>query len=661
MRSVPLGREPGDLELKDFDALTGRPLVVVGNGPSSAMPRYDALPADAVVFRVNWFFLESHYHFGRHVDAWFSAVPHAQLETMLADEVRSGRYTLDRLVTPVRVASHRDTDRAGNPFLGLGLTELDSWSVTARHPRLARHFMSRPGLPTTGLQALAFGLGVGFRDIYLAGIDLYESTSARYGYTVPEAVERSLAGKDLKPGYEDAHGLGTDLAFLRACLVEFPDAHLTNLGASETLGLYLPGPRTVNDRPSLATDPLPHLGEPKARAVVTLPAVPSADGAGSTLGAVEVREPHDGRLWAEVDGRRCAYVTVVSGDYHHGARALAGSLRRVTDVPLLALTTPDADSGALLTSGIHTIDVPAIVNPVVAGAAPTTARRVAERFAATYTKLHAFRLDFLDRVVFVDSDAVVRQNVDELFQGDDFAAVPDAGLRLPTGEAFNSGVFVATPSADLFARMMAALRTTASSDGGDQGFLNAFVDEWRPLPLEYNTTKRIFSHHSAVYQDEDVKILHYVGPKPWQPAGTDRRYDELDREWLDYLTPAELQDLVTSLRRPTPAPDDATAPGTGPATLSALRTAQQLARDGRWDAIEPTLREAWSRRPPTPGELRELGYAMRRLGRNREAFDAFRRALALAPGNASIAREVRSARLHALARPGRSAAPRVDA
>jgi len=657
MRSVPLGREPGDLELKDFDALTGRPLVVVGNGPSSAMPRYDALPADAVVFRVNWFFLESHYHVGRHVDAWFSAVPHARLETMLADEVRSGRYTLDRLVTPVRVASHRDTDKGGNPFLGLGLTELDSWSVTARHPRLARHFMSRPGLPTTGLQALAFGLGVGFREIYLAGIDLYESSTARYGYTVPEAVEKSLAGKDLAPGYEDAHGLGTDLAFLRACLVEFPDAHVTNLGASETLGLYLPGPATITDRPSLATHPTPHLGEPKARAVVTLPAVPSADG--DALGPVEVREPLDGRLYAEVDGRRCAYVTVVSGDYHHGARALAGSLRRVTDVPLLALCTPDADTAALLASGIHTVDVPAIVNPVVAGAAPTTARRVQDRFAATYTKLHAFRLDFLDRVVFVDSDAVVRQNVDELFDGDDFAAVPDAGLRLPTGEAFNSGVFAATPSADLFARMMAALRTTASSDGGDQGFLNAFVDAWRPLPLEYNTTKRIFSHHSAVYQDEDVKILHYVGPKPWQPAGPDGRYDELDREWLGYLTPGELQDLVASLRRAPVA--RAGTKGARQAAQPALRTAQRLAREGRWEAVEPTLREAWSTRPPTPGELRELGYALRRLGRNRDALHAFRRAWALAPTNASIAREVRSARVHALARPGRSTAGQVGA
>lgn len=636
MRSVPLGREPGDHELDAFRDLTGRPLLVVGNGPSSAMPRHDCLPADVVVFRTNWFFLESHYHFGRRVDAWFSAVPHEQLETMLADEIRTGRYDVGSVATPVRLPSERDTDRWGNRFVGLDVDEHDSWSLPARHARLARYYMSRPGLPTTGMQALAFGLAAGFREVYLAGIDLYESKTARYGYTVPEQVQATLTGKDLAPGYESSHALDVDLAFLRSCLVEFPDATVTHLGASETLALYLPGPTPLLDRPTMSPETVPGLGAAKARPVVELPGARAGHGVpDEAQAAVEVMEPADGRLWAERDGRRCAYVTIVSGDYHHGARALANSLRAVSDVPLLALCTPDADRAALLASGIHVIDVPAIVGP-----APAHSGRVQDRFAATYTKLHAFRLGFLDRVVHVDSDAVVLQPVDELFDGDDFAAVPDAGLDLPTREHFNSGVFAVSPSAALFDDMMSRLATTASYDGGDQGFLNAYFPSWRALDPVFNTTKRIFSHHSALFDDDDVRVLHYVGAKPWQPGRSGGRYDELDARWLEHLRPFELHDLVRSLR------DAAATSGTA-LDGTAPRGGRPRPRE-RWLDVERTLLAAWKTREPTAAELRRLARAYRMLGRYDESLAQLRRAVALAPGSTEIAKELRNARIRAL-------------
>lgn len=636
MRSVPRGREPGDLEVEAFAELVDRPLLVVGNGPSAAMPRHDAIPADAVVFRMNWFFLEDSYHLGRHVDAWFSAIPHERMERMLAEEVRTGRYVVDRLAGPVRVASHRDTDRWGNAFSELGLGELDSWAPTSRHARLARYFMSRPGLPTTGMQALAFGLAVGFRDVYLTGIDLYESRTARYGFTLPEVVQASLQDKDMRPGYEDAHGVDLDLAFLRACLTEFPDAQITNLCASEALDLYLPGPRPLVDRPAMSPETVPLLGEPKARALV-VPGERTEDGA-----VLEIREPAPGRPWAEVDGRRCAYVTVVSGDYHHGARALAGSLRAVSDVPLIALCTPEVDTGALLASGIHVVDVPAIRNSRLAPGSTATAQA---RFAATFTKLHAFRLDTLDRVVYVDADAVVLRSIDDLFAGDDFAAVPDAGLDLPDGRTFNSGVFAVTPSRALFDRMIAALPSTPSADGGDQGFLNAFLETWRPLPLEYNTTKRIFSHHSALYDEEDVRVLHYVGVKPWQPAAADGRYDELELRWLDFLRPWELRELVRDLRSARAAGAD--GGGVDAAGGSAHARAKAAAAVGRWDEVERILVTAWHSREPTGPELRQLARAYRHQGRFGDSLAALRRARALQPASASLARELRNAQLRA--------------
>lgn len=548
MRSVPLTSQPGDVEIAAFSDLVQRPLVVVGNGPSATLPPHHKIPADAVIFRMNWFFLESHYHFGSHVDAWFFAIPNKLLEASLRDEIRSRRYDVERLCSPMELPSSREGDRWGNQLLDVDLKQYDHWAVISRYPRLARYFMSRPGLPTTGMQALGFGLGVGFREIYLCGVDLYESKQARYGYTVSQQVAASLVEKDLKPGYEDAHSIDNDLAFLQACLAEFPDADVHSLSESVNLAMFLPPGREITDRPTMDPRTTPDLGQPKDRIAVVVPA-------GGPAEPITIRAPKDTRLSEKFDGRECAYVTVVSGPtYHHGVRALANSLRRVSSIPLLALCTADADQAALTASGIHVIEVPEIVNP-------TRTRRTQARFAATYTKLNVFRLDFLDRLVYLDGDTVVLQNIDDLFVGDDFAAAPDAGLDRANGRIFNSGVFAVTPSHELFASLLDRLGTTESYDGGDQGFLNNVLTDWRRLPQGYNTTKRMFTHHPALYNPAEVKVLHYVGIKPWEPVKPGNAYDELDLKWLEYLEEWELRELTRSLRRQTGG-------GAGAATLT---------------------------------------------------------------------------------------------
>ncbi len=108
------------------------------------------------------------------------------------------------------------------------------------------------------------------------------------------------------------------------------------------------------------------------------------------------------------------------------------------------------------------------------------------RFVDQYTKLHLWSLDNLlgvDRVVYVDSDALARQNFDELFDLPfPFAAVPDvydSGFRL----AFNAGV----------------------------------------LPYMYNANLAI-DQRSPVLWDamrDQIRIVHYTWPKPFPNDGKD--------------------------------------------------------------------------------------------------------------------------------------------
>jgi len=138
------------------------------------------------------------------------------------------------------------------------------------------------------------------------------------------------------------------------------------------------------------------------------------------------------------------------------------------------------------------------------------------------------------RLVFLDSDTIVLRNIDELFEvpglhdqseprslrGHAWAAVLDRGdgciKRNPKCTAkyagdFNTGVVVIAPSQSLFDSMMAAVSTTASNDGGDQGFLNAFFNRSAiALHRKFNFMSNNEDYETGLSLD-DVHVLHFAG------------------------------------------------------------------------------------------------------------------------------------------------------
>lgn len=80
------------------------------------------------------------------------------------------------------------------------------------------------------------------------------------------------------------------------------------------------------------------------------------------------------------------------------------------------------------------------------------------------------------------------RNADELFDRPQISAAPDMGWP----DYFNSGVFVFEPSDETYHNLVQFGTQHGSFDGGDQGLLNVFFNNWRELdarhrlPLIYN-------------------------------------------------------------------------------------------------------------------------------------------------------------------------------
>jgi hypothetical protein len=223
---------------------------------------------------------------------------------------------------------------------------------------------------------------------------------------------------------------------------------------------------------------------------------------------------------------KTAYVTLLcNGDgYLPGVEALGRSLEESgSKVPRVALATPEVSGPARS----RLTQLGWCVRPAEPIPNPASERQLFPRFASAYTKLRAWEQVEFDRVVLLDADTLVLQNVDDLFERHGFAACPD--FFLP--DRFNSGVMVLEPSAEVFRGMLEALPRAATYDGGDQGFLNSYYPDWYAMPVEhrlpigYNMANFIYQFlrgHEALRAtlERETKIVHYLVQKPWQSPAT---------------------------------------------------------------------------------------------------------------------------------------------
>jgi lipopolysaccharide biosynthesis glycosyltransferase len=205
----------------------------------------------------------------------------------------------------------------------------------------------------------------------------------------------------------------------------------------------------------------------------------------------------------------------------------------------------------------------------------TTTAYLNPNFAEVWTKLRVWEEDQFDQAVYLDSDMLILQNIDELFDvqtklasvqacicnpnkvplvptfftpqacpysehnhTDDFRRTGAVDLQLidPRGRYFNAGFFCFQPDRAEFARMLQALETWDDSKTpfAEQDFLNVlYADQWETLPYIYNTLKTWDHAHTPIFDLGKIKILHYIRAKPWQDDPSNERYAHLNKLWWE--------------------------------------------------------------------------------------------------------------------------------
>eukprot|EP00753_Platysulcus_tardus_P010676 PLAT2954.1.p1 GENE.PLAT2954.1~~PLAT2954.1.p1 ORF type:complete len:351 (+),score=162.19 PLAT2954.1:48-1100(+) len=241
-------------------------------------------------------------------------------------------------------------------------------------------------------------------------------------------------------------------------------------------------------------------------------------------------------------GSAWAYATMLTNDdFYPGVQTLAYSLLRSgTALPLVVIVTAEVSAhvrAQLEARKCIVVEVEAIPNP-------NEEVHVEGWVSSGYTKLALWSLTDWDKLVYIDADAMVVRNVDDLFLRPTPAAAPDV---FPP-DCFNAGVLVVTPNAATFASMLAVTAELPSHDGGDTGFLNSFFPDWwswpaeQRLPFGYNAQRTMywFTHKKPSYWAavKPLSIIHYSSsPKPWDAAASK---GELELRWWAMFVSAQL-------------------------------------------------------------------------------------------------------------------------
>ncbi|KAI3734651.1 hypothetical protein L6452_14125 [Arctium lappa] len=263
---------------------------------------------------------------------------------------------------------------------------------------------------------------------------------------------------------------------------------------------------------------------------------------------------------------RRAYVTFLAGDgdYWKGVVALAKGLRKTKSVyPLVVAMLPDVPVDhrqKLVAQGCIIREIEPLYPP------ENQTRFAMAYYVINYSKLRIWEFVEYSKMIYLDGDIQVFDNIDHLFDLPDgnFHAVMDCfcepnwrnspqyqigycqqspeKVHWPENHLgpkpplyFNAGMFVFQPNLSTYHDLLESVKTTPPTLFAEQDFLNMFFrDIYKPLPTAYNLILAMLWRHPENVELDKIKVVHYCadGSKPWRFTGKEKNMDREDIKML---------------------------------------------------------------------------------------------------------------------------------
>jgi len=217
-----------------------------------------------------------------------------------------------------------------------------------------------------------------------------------------------------------------------------------------------------------------------------------------------------------------SYVCVISSDnYLDGALILYENLKDLNSkYDLICIINDNIKQETINTLNKYGIKTKLIKNNITS--------KGKGRWKYTFDKINIFSLIEYNKLVFLDLDLLILENIDNLFNYD----TPAMCLNLPWSDKdANSGVMVIKPDLVEYHLMMDFVMDPNKKHDGDQDIINEFYkDKFNILPLSYNVMRSLYYDNEMQEKDfkvrnvmsfnkkepDDIKIVHYIrGLKPF--------------------------------------------------------------------------------------------------------------------------------------------------